>query len=403
MKTITRTLCLRLGRNKEIEETLLAYASVLNRASRYAFEHKVWDSLRIHGALYRQCREELGLKAQMCCSAFRQVAATYNSQIKKVKEGRRRSLHVFAPSSMTLQYGRDWGLKEGRCVSVSTLGGRVQLSYPVSPYQEQYLDGSWHFGAAVLINRGGTLFLHVLCEKDTSAKIPVPNNIIGIDLGMTNLAVATNKEQEAVFIGGGKVKNHHRKNQKVIASLKAKGTSSARRRLRKRAGKQHRYQKDINHCASKEIVKFATWSGASILALEDLTNIRRSSLRKSARSSFHSWGFYQLRKFISYKAEAVGAQVVLVNAAYTSQGCSRCGHTEKANRYQSSFKCKACGYSLHSDLNAARNIADRARQCRQVLHCQGPINDPLMLRPLTRDDTGEASEQVVAPNATTVD
>jgi putative transposase len=54
-------------------------------------------------------------------------------------------------------------------------------------------------------------------------------------------------------------------------------------------------------------------------------------------------------------------RVALVNPAYTSQTCSRCGHCEKANRKsQAKFLCVRCGYSAHADLNAAVNISRAA-------------------------------------------
>ncbi len=48
--------------------------------------------------------------------------------------------------------------------------------------------------------------------------------------------------------------------------------------------------------------------------------------------------------------------MVLVSPRYTSQMCSRCSHTEKANRKGAWFKCGRCGFQLNADLNASRNI-----------------------------------------------
>jgi predicted RNA-binding Zn-ribbon protein involved in translation (DUF1610 family) len=41
------------------------------------------------------------------------------------------------------------------------------------------------------------------------------------------------------------------------------------------------------------------------------------------------------------------------------QRCSRCGHVAKNNRNGAEFACKQCGFSIHADLNAARNISER--------------------------------------------
>lgn len=77
--------------------------------------------------------------------------------------------------------------------------------------------------------------------------------------------------------------------------------------------------------------------------------------------------FYELEQFIRYKADTFGMEVIGIDPKYTSQGCSGCGHTEKANRYQHRFLCKACGYELHADLNASRNTRLRGVLARQVL------------------------------------
>ena len=46
-----------------------------------------------------------------------------------------------------------------------------------------------------------------------------------------------------------------------------------------------------------------------------------------------------------------------INPAYTSQKCSKCGHTHKKNRTTTDgFKCQ-CGYEAVSHKNAADNIA----------------------------------------------
>jgi transposase len=62
-----------------------------------------------------------------------------------------------------------------------------------------------------------------------------------------------------------------------------------------------------------------------------------------------------LEQLLTYKAEAVGKQVVKVDARYTSQKCSNCGKIEKSNRNGSHYAC-SCGYRDHSDTNASKNI-----------------------------------------------
>ncbi|WP_327634769.1 transposase [Kribbella sp. NBC_00482] len=51
-------------------------------------------------------------------------------------------------------------------------------------------------------------------------------------------------------------------------------------------------------------------------------------------------------------------RVEKVHPAYTSQTCSDCGHCAPENREsQAVFRCLACGFRAHADVNAAVNIA----------------------------------------------
>ena len=51
-------------------------------------------------------------------------------------------------------------------------------------------------------------------------------------------------------------------------------------------------------------------------------------------------------------------RVEKINPAYTSQCCSACRHVDRKSREsQASFRCTACGFACHADVNAAINIA----------------------------------------------
>ncbi|HLJ81548.1 MAG TPA: transposase, partial [Ktedonobacterales bacterium] len=149
--------------------------------------------------------------------------------------------------------------------------------------------------------------------------------------------------------------------------LQTRHTTSSKRLLKKRSGRERRFCKDVNHCLSKAIVSTAKDTRRGI-ALEDLQGIRsRVNGSKRQRRVLHSWAFAQLRSFIAYKARLAGVPVVYVDPAYTSQTCSRCGHCEKANRVsQARLLCRSCGFSAHADLNAAENIRRAALSCSRT-------------------------------------
>jgi IS605 OrfB family transposase len=113
----------------------------------------------------------------------------------------------------------------------------------------------------------------------------------------------------------------------------------------------------INHCLSKALVTQAKEQNQA-LALEQLAGIR-SRVKGSKRFNrmMSGWAFAQLRRFIEYKAALAGVQVLAVDPRSSSRTCSRCG--ERGIRDGADFSCKACGFHLHADLNAARNLCQR--------------------------------------------
>jgi hypothetical protein len=51
-------------------------------------------------------------------------------------------------------------------------------------------------------------------------------------------------------------------------------------------------------------------------------------------------------------------RVEKIRPAFTSQRCSACGQVDRDSREsQAVFRCTACGFACHADVNAARNIA----------------------------------------------
>ncbi|TCC27728.1 RNA-guided endonuclease InsQ/TnpB family protein [Kribbella speibonae] len=82
-------------------------------------------------------------------------------------------------------------------------------------------------------------------------------------------------------------------------------------------------------------------------------NGRRAKAGLNRGMMANGWG--ELVRRLEQKAPG---RVEKVNAAYTSQTCSICGHCAPANREsQAVFRCMACGHEVNADVNAAINIA----------------------------------------------
>jgi len=79
-------------------------------------------------------------------------------------------------------------------------------------------------------------------------------------------------------------------------------------------------------------------------------------LAKDVRDA--SWATFI--SMLRYKAEGAGALLVEVDPQNTTQDCSRCGVRVFKSLSDRRHDCLVCGLSIDRDLNAARNILNRA-------------------------------------------
>jgi IS605 OrfB family transposase len=97
------------------------------------------------------------------------------------------------------------------------------------------------------------------------------------------------------------------------------------------------------------------------LILENLKWSRNSPKSKVGYFLAHwqvHWFFAQVQKRLEEQCLQHGIRVERVNPAYSSKTCSKCGL--KGKRSGKLFTCE-CGFSLDSDLNAARNLIIRSK------------------------------------------
>ncbi len=336
--------------------TLEAFNAACNDIAGAAFEHRMANKIELQQLVYYDIRQQFGLSAQMCIRAISKVAEAY-------KRDREQRPSFRAHGAMTYDE-RILSFPRIDRASLLTLDGRIEVPFRFGAYQQARLDRIR--GQADLLYRNGTFFL--ACTVDAPEAAPSePSEFLGVDLGVVNIAATSDGE----LLNDSSGPQHAHVNivrarySRMRTKLQKKGTKSAKRLLSKRSGRERRFARDVNHCISKALVSTAQGTRRGI-ALENLQGIRNragQTVRKRQRRVLHSWAFFQLRAFIAYKAALAGVRVVLVDPAYTSRTCSRCGHCEKANRKsQSKFVCRnpVCGYACHADLNAAMNIRGRA-------------------------------------------
>jgi IS605 OrfB family transposase len=349
----------------DILPTLIAYTKAFNFVCEKGFSIKEKNGVNLHKLCYQETREYL--PSQLACSARMKATEALRGIFAKPKK------YVSCPKSKLCSARYDKNsytlFLDSKKVSILTVSGRKRYDLIIPEYY-QNLFRSWKSASADLCVSKGSVYLHIVFERDITDTQP-NGTLIGIDRGINNIAVVSNNK----FFGGGKVKNTVNRYRRLRKLLQKKGTKSAKRHLRRLRHQERRFRADINHQVSKQIIN--SLNPGDTIVLEDLTGIRNKRLRKEQRTMINGWSFYQLEQFLVYKAAEKGIGVEYIDARYTSQRCSKCGHICRSNRKQHSFECKECGFSLNADLNASRNIVVKALESYK-LSSGAVINQPIV-------------------------
>jgi putative transposase len=346
-----RTIALKLNLSQEqfdaLFETQKAFAKACNQAIPFVIENRCWNRVALHHLCYYHIRENIpSLGSQMVCNAFQKVCSSY--KVLKIKKSQDVPTIHFKDAGSVHYDKRTYSIKEN-ILSLYTVTGRIKCEYITGDFQREYLK-SGAVKEAELIRKGKRLFFNLVLDLP-DVEIKKEGKIFSVDVGENNLATTSN----GTIHGGGKLRHERDVFLARRAKLQSNGSRSAKRCLKKISGRERRHVKETNHIVSKKIVQEAVDSGAKIIVLEDLTNIRkRIKGNKRMRSRLHRWSWYELQQFVEYKAEAMGINVVYLNPSHTSQTCSKCDCL--GSRHKHRFKCSNCLGYQNSDRNACQNL-----------------------------------------------
>lgn len=231
-------------------------------------------------------------------------------------------------------------------------------------------------------DRAGQWWLHIMFKNvPLSRVLPVleVDGAVGVDLGIAHLVTTSDGEYIANVRPLEQQLEKIRKTDKAMSRLlktylrrngleynqynikryyRAALGSIKGRRLRTQKNRQLRKAAQVRKTIIQQAVAKLIYRYDTI-ALEDL-NVKGLGSGKLARAAKDvGWGLFYSE--LKRKADEIGTLLLFVNPAYTSQACSKCGYTAKANRLtQSVFKCGRCGHEENADVNGAKNILTRA-------------------------------------------
>lgn len=337
-----RTVSLKIEAPTGFQEYLVACAEVFNKYIDWSFTNHSFNKNKAHKELYEKFRKEY---SELPSAILQSIRDTALEAVKAVK-------FKFRPKkkpTSSVRYDQRTVSLRGDQLSISWSGDRIKQIIKLPEFfKKRY--GSWKFQSATIgwdknnhCIKANLIFSFPTPEKN------IEQRIVGVDRGLYNIVSLSDGFKYASNL----IRSIKRKMLFLKKQLQAKGTRSAKRKLKMLSGYEKRFGLNQNHIISKLLINMPY----DVFVLEDLKNIRKQKSKSKILNKWLSnWSFYQLEQLITYKAEILGKEVVKVDARYTSQKCSNCGQVEKNNRKGSRYLCDRCGYRDHADINAAKNI-----------------------------------------------
>ncbi len=233
---------------------------------------------------------------------------------------------------------------------------RFRWSRPVPPGAKSYrvtMDRArrWHVAFAVI-----------------PGPVPAPGNgqVVGVDRGVAVSAALSTGELLRVPGLTARERARMRRLERKLARARRRSNRRGRVRLaiaRLKARETDR-RKDWAEKASTGIARRFDLIRVEDLQIKNMTRSARGTPQDPGRNVGQKaglnrailasgWGLLVRR----LKEKAPG-RVERIKPAFTSQRCSACGQVDRDSREsQAVFRCTACGYACHADVNAAINIA----------------------------------------------
>ncbi|PSF37358.1 transposase [Aphanothece hegewaldii CCALA 016] len=221
-------------------------------------------------------------------------------------------------------------------------------------WSRQIPKGCEPSSVTVNLHPSGRWHISIRFDDPTIQPLPVNENAIGIDLGVTSLIATSNGEK---IINPKHFKKHYKRLRKAQKSLSRKQKGSRNRaKARIKAARIHLKisdsRKDFLHKLTTRLVRENQTIAVESLAVKNMVKNHKLALAISDSS----WS--ELIRQLNYKCYWYGRKLVAIDQWFpSSKRCSSCGHlVDKMPLSIRNWICPECGCNHDRDINASKNI-----------------------------------------------
>lgn len=307
IRTCTRTVTCKVEVDPTtdvlLHQTMAAFNAAASFCARVAWEQNIYDSIVLHKKTYKQTRNRFRLSAQL-------TAAARNKALAAVRGARKRkgSLPVFKPAGGLKYDSRSYTIRNQTEVSLSTMTGRRWCRLILGVFQRQRLaDSSWQMGSAVLICRKRTWYLLITQTCAQPDKRLARGKRLEVALDTEHIATTP----KGAVLDPAIIRPRRRRTAEHKQRLRQRNTRSSRRRLRQVRSREVRFQRDVNHRISKLLIQQAIEARKALVVPRPSSVALRAPAEQNQPRMAQDWDFFQLVRFIFYKARLQGVHTSL--------------------------------------------------------------------------------------------
>jgi transposase len=247
-------------------------------------------------------------------------------------------------------------------ISMLERGKPLLVPVKLAEYHRKVLEGKIPNTSTTLHKRASGWWLTVTYDEEVPLQTDASAAAVGVDVGIANFLTTSTGKYYGTF--HGKLRKRQKRDRekrqrkaKLRACLKKKGHAklpSTSSRSGQRLARHVR--QEINRAVKQCLTDHPTVQ----IAYENLSVASMRFKARAMNAYLYASNLAHIPQQLAWGAAKRGIQATWVKSAYSSQECSVCHYTDRANRPdQQTFCCMVCDHRLHADLNAATNIAKR--------------------------------------------
>ncbi len=249
-------------------------------------------------------------------------------------------------------------------LKISTLekGQPIRVPVKLADYHHTALEGKTLNSSVTLNKHDGAWWLTVTYDEKVMVQTEEIAPVVGVDVGIANFLTTSTGKHYGTFHGKLRERQKHGREKRLRkAKLRACLQKKDAEKLSSTSSKSgQRLRRHVRQEINRAVNECVTEHADAHIAYEQLSVATMRFKARAMNAYLSASQLAHIPEQLAWATTKRGISATTVKSAYSSQECSVCHYTNRKNRPdQQTFCCQVCGTTLHADVNAAKNLAQR--------------------------------------------